>query len=96
MRHRVYFVYILSSRFKTLYIGITNDLTRRVAEHRQRKAGTYTARYRIDKLVHYEEFTSPRDAIAREKQLKGWVRERKVILIEASNPSWEDLSEDRR
>ena len=91
MRPRAYFVYILSSRFKTLYIGVTNDLARRLAQHRERRAGTYTPRYRIDRLVYLEQFDSPTTAIDREKELKGWRREKKVALIDASNPDWSDL-----
>lgn len=93
MRSRSYFVYILASRFKTLYIGVTNDLERRRDEHRARSAGSFTARYRIDRLVHFESHGSPGEAIAREKQLKGWRRERKVDLVQASNPRWKDLSD---
>lgn len=91
MRQRSYFVYILSSRFRTLYIGVTNDLERRVAQHRERRDGTYSARYRIDQLVYFEQFDSPTTAIAREKELKGWRRQKKVRLIEAKNPNWVDL-----
>jgi putative endonuclease len=91
MRSRSLFVYILASRFKTLYIGVTNDLERRLAEHRMRTPGSFTARYRIDRLAHFEVYGSPKEAIMREKQLKGWRRERKVDLIESMNPGWEDL-----
>ena len=91
MPARYYFVYILASRFKTLYIGVTNDLQRRIAQHRERRPGTYTGRYRIDRLVHVEVFDSPSIAIAREKELKAWRREKKVRLIETKNPAWEDL-----
>ena len=75
MQERQFFVYILSSRFKTLYIGVTNDLERRLGAHRARPAGTYTARYRIDRLVYFELFPTPVEVIAREKVLKGWKRE---------------------
>ncbi len=92
MRERQYFVYILASRFKTLYVGITNDLDRRLAEHRERRAGTFTARYRIDRLVYFESYHEPTTAIEREKQIKSWRRERKVELIESKNPGWTDLS----
>jgi putative endonuclease len=95
MRRRCCFVYILSSRFKTLYIGVTNDLERRIAQHRERRPGTYSARYRIDRLVHFEQFDSPAVAIAREKELKGWRREKKVRLIEATNPEWKDLCPEK-
>ena len=93
MRSPHFFVYILSSRFRTLYIGVTNDLERRVTAHRARVPGSFTAKYRIDRLVHYELFTDIRDAIAREKQLKGWRRDRKIALVEAENPQWRDLTD---
>jgi putative endonuclease len=86
MRERTFYVYILSSRFRTLYVGVTNDLCRRVLQHRERRAWSYTARYRITILVHFETFSTPSDAIAREKQIKGWRRDRKAALIEAGNP----------
>jgi putative endonuclease len=92
MRSHCFWVYILSSRFRTLYIGVTNDLERRVAEHRARLPGSFTARYRIDRLVYLEEYRDIRDAISREKQLKGWRRERKIALIESQNPEWSDLN----
>jgi putative endonuclease len=92
MTRRHFYVYILASRFRTLYIGVTNDIERRLEEHRSRKPGTYTARYRIGSLVHLEEFGSPLEAIAREKILKGWRRERKEALIEEGDPEWKALS----
>ena len=88
---RICYVYILASRFRTLYVGVTNDLDRRVLEHRERRPGTYTARYRINRLVYFEIYSHPADAIAREKQIKGWRRDRKELLIEAANPEWRDL-----
>ena len=91
MRPSEYYVYILSSRFKTIYIGVTNDLERRLARHRQRDPRSFTGRYRIDRVVYVEAFGDIRDAIRREKQLKGWRRDRKVALIEAENPEWKDL-----
>jgi putative endonuclease len=91
MRDRRFYVYILASRSRTLYVGITNDLARRLREHRARQPGSFTARYRIDRLVYFETFYSPLVAIAREKQLKGWRRERKIALIEDLNPRWRDL-----
>ncbi|MCL5105738.1 MAG: GIY-YIG nuclease family protein [Armatimonadetes bacterium] len=88
---KYYYVYILSSRSRTLYIGVTNDLTRRVLEHKSKQIPGFTAKYNIDRLVYFEEHPSINDAIAREKQLKGWLRKRKVALIESTNPTWEDL-----
>jgi len=92
MPHREYhfWVYILSSRSRNLYIGITNNLIRRVAEHREKAPGTYTARYHIHRLVYFEYFQYVRSAIAREKELKHWTREQKMELIEKVNPTWED------
>jgi putative endonuclease len=87
---RQYWVYILASRTRRLYIGVTNDLNRRVAQHRQGVHG-FTARYQIKRLVYYETTGDIRAAIAREKQLKGWLRSRKLALISGANPAWEDL-----
>ena len=86
-----FFVYIAASRSRQLYVGVTNNLLRRMQEHRERRAGTYTARYRIDRLVYYESFQYVDKAIAREKELKDWNRARKVALIEGLNPTWEEL-----
>ena len=91
---RTYYVYIMASRTRVLYVGVTNNLARRVNEHRSLVAG-FTSRYRVTRLVYFEQFADIRDAIAREKELKGWVRRRKVRLIESRNPTWEDLSETR-
>ena len=89
---RTYWVYILSSRSRVLYIGVTNDLARRVKEHKQGLTPCFTRRYRVTRLVYFEQFVYIRNAIAREKQIKGWVRARKIELIEARNPTWADLS----
>jgi len=91
MDHR-YFVYILTNRHQTtLYVGVTNDLIRRVHEHRTKVASAFTARYNVDKLVYYEETSDVQAAIAREKQLKAGSRERKIALVNAMNPDWRDL-----
>ena len=90
---RAYYVYIMASRSRVLYTGVTNDLARRVHEHKQGLIPGFTHTYHITRLVYFEEFTDIRDAIAREKVIKGWVRARKVRLIEASNPIWEDRAE---
>jgi putative endonuclease len=87
-------VYLLASRSRQLYVGVTNSLRRRVGEHRQGRAGTYCARYRITRLVYFEHFEYVWNAIAREKELKDWNRAKKVALIEAANPTWVDLAED--
>ncbi len=91
-REYQFYVYILSSRSRNLYIGMTNDLIRRITEHRQMKPGTYTAQYNIQRLVYFERFQYVRNAIAREKELKDWTRDKKIALIEKVNPSWEDLA----
>ena len=88
---RTYYVYIMASRSRVLYVGVTNDLARRVNEHRCARNKGFTSRYRVTRLVYFEEFMDIRDAIAREKAIKSWRRSRKVLLIEARNPSWEDL-----
>jgi putative endonuclease len=86
-----FWVYILSSRSRNLYIGVTNSLKRRTADHRKNTSGTYTARYTIHRLVYYEHFQYIDKAIAREKQLKHWTRQQKLELIEHKNPTWEEL-----
>jgi putative endonuclease len=88
-----YCVYILSSETKVLYIGITNDLTRRMSEHQQKLVPGFAAKYNVTHLVYCERFGDVRDAIAREKELKGWLRRKKVALIRSVNPDWKDLSE---
>ena len=94
MQQRDYYVYILSSASGTLYIGVTNNLLRRLHQHQSKAIGGFTASYNVDKLVFYETYGDVRDAIEREKQLKGWVRKKKVALIEKNNAGWRDLSED--
>ena len=89
---REYFVYMLSSKSGTLYVGVTNDLVRRVWQHRQGSSDGFTKRYRINRLVWFESGGDVLEAIAREKQLKGWRREKKIALIVAQNPAWDDLS----
>ena len=87
----MYYVYILSSRSRNLYTGVTNNVFRRVAEHKKKLVPGFTAKYRIDRLVYYEPHESPRTAIEREKQIKSWRREKRVLLIESMNPAWDDL-----
>ena len=91
---RSYYVYILASRSKRLYVGMTNDLERRLWEHRSGEPGSFTHRYNIERLVYLEEFDDPSEATDREKQVKKWRREKKIWLIESMNPEWNDLSED--
>ena len=90
-----YYVYILSNAHKTvLYIGITNDLARRVYEHKAHlDKGSFTSQYNVENLMYYEVTSNPEAAIAREKQLKGWNRKRKDQLISKMNPEWKDLYE---
>jgi putative endonuclease len=89
------YVYILASSFKRIYIGVTTDLMQRVAEHKSKaNAQSHTAKYNIDRLVYFERFTTITAAIQREKQLKGWLRTRKLDLIISTNPLWQDLSAD--
>jgi putative endonuclease len=90
---RDYFVYMLASKSGVLYIGVTNDLARRIFEHRGKWVPGFTGKYNVNRLVHFESFGNIRDAIAREKQLKGWRREKKIALIETANPTWRDLRE---
>jgi putative endonuclease len=78
---------------KTLYIGVTNDLSRRVYEHKEKLVKGFTSQYNINRLVYFEETTDVRAAIEREKQLKGWLRSKKIALIELVNRNWDDLSQ---
>ena len=94
MPPRTYFVYILANKSRSLYGGVTNDLERRIYEHRSKLVPGFTNRYKIDRLVYFEQMGDVRSAIAREKQIKGWLPTRKLELIEAENPTWEDLSAD--
>ena len=89
---RSYWVYILAGKSATLYVGVTNDIGRRIVEHKQKLIPGFTAKYNMSRLVYYECFASPTDAIAREQELKSWRRSRKIALIESKNPAWTDLS----
>jgi putative endonuclease len=86
MRRHLYFVYILASSSRRLYIGVTNDLLRRVWEHRHKRVPGFSARYNITSLVFFESTSDVRSAIRREKELKGWRREKKIALIEREKP----------
>jgi putative endonuclease len=89
------YVYILASSFKHLYTGVTARLQQRVSEHKAHlKPKAFTTRYKIDKLVYYESFQDINQAIARESEIKGWLRIKKIRLIVANNPTWRDLSLD--
>ena len=90
---RAGYVYIMASVTGTLYVGVTSGLKRRVWQHKQKKYGGSTARYDVHKLVYYESFEWIRNAIRREKQIKGWTRAKKTELVRSKNPEWKDLSE---
>ena len=93
----MYFVYILTNTHNTtIYIGVTNDLQRRLYEHKNHLVSGFTKQYNLHKLVYFECTSDVRAAIAREKQLKGWTRAKKNALIESENPQWRNLSEDWR
>jgi putative endonuclease len=89
-----YYVYIMTNKSRTLYTGVTNNLERRVYEHKHKLIPGFTSKYNITKLVYYEAGDDIYVAIAREKQIKGWLRAKKIILIESMNLDWIDLSED--
>jgi putative endonuclease len=91
-REQEYFVYIIASRSRTLYVGVTNSLMRRLREHREGKADSFTAKFRIHRLVYFERFQYISNAIAREKVLKHCFRQEKIALIQSKNPTWEDLA----
>ena len=93
MRYRTYYVYILASLSRRLYVGVTNDIFRRTYEHKHPVKKTFASRYRIHRIVHYEEYCDVLEAIAREKQLKRWSRNKKLWLVERNNASWIDLSD---
>ena len=87
-------VYIMASATGTLYTGVTSDIVRRVLEHKNKLAGGFSAKYDVNRLVYLEEAERPEEAIAREKQIKGWRRARKLALIGSVNRKWEDLSSE--
>jgi putative endonuclease len=89
-----YYVYIMTNKSRTLYTGVTNDLMRRVYEHKNKLVPGFTRRYNINCLVYYESTSSVYAALEREKQIKGWVRAKKITLIKSMNPEWKDLSEE--
>jgi putative endonuclease len=91
---KTFYVYILANKARVLYAGITNDLARRMYEHKHELISGFTKRYGIHRLVYFEEHDGAASAIARESQVKGWLRARKVALIESADPEWNDLSAD--
>jgi putative endonuclease len=88
-----YYVYIMSSASGTLYTGVTNNLKRRVYEHKNKLIEGFTKKYNVTRLVYYEETGDVLAALTREKEIKGWLRRKKIALIEAMNSKWQDLSE---
>jgi putative endonuclease len=91
---KTYFVYIITNRSKTLYTGVTNNLVRRVREHKTGAGSGFAAKYKLDCVVYFERFQDIRNAIEREKRIKGWLRIKKVALIVSVNPAWRDLSQE--
>ena len=91
----MYYIYILTNKNnKVLYTGVTNNLKRRLNEHKNKLVEGFTKKYNVNKLVYFETYKSIKTAIKREKQIKGWLRIKKIELIESQNPEWEDLSKD--
>ena len=93
---KTYYVYIMANKSRTLYTGVTNNLERRVLQHRRKLVPGFTSRYKINRLVYYETFGDVRAAINRETEIKGWLRARKVALIESANRDWKDLRDCRK
>jgi len=87
-----YYVYIMASRSRNLYVGVKSNLEQRVYQHKNKLVEGFTGRYNIDRLVYYAETNDVREAISRKKEIKGWLRKKKKALIEQENPHWEDLS----
>ncbi len=91
---KTFTVYIVASRSRVLYIGITSELKHRVWQHRAKLVRGFTAKYNVHRLVYYASFNEPTTAIAYEKKLKGWLRAKKITLIEQENPEWRDLYDE--
>jgi len=91
---KTYFVYIMNSPTGTLYTGITNNLKRRVYEHKHKLINGFTKKYNVTRLAYFEETNDVHAAISREKEIKGWRRSKKIALIQSINPTWRDLAED--
>lgn len=94
MKPRRYYVYILASKSRILYVGVTSSVDRRIIEHKTKAMEGFTSRYNVNTLVYFETFGDVHQAIAREKQIKGWRRDRKIELIESSNPTFRDLAKE--
>jgi putative endonuclease len=91
---RTYYVYMMTNKSGALYVGVTNSLERRVYEHKTRTNEGFTRRYKLDRLLYREDYPDPASAIAREKQIKGWLRKKKIALIQEVNARWQDLAAD--
>ena len=90
---RYYFVYILTNKYNTvLYVGVTNNLERRIFEHKNGLTDGFSKKYKLTKLIYFEEFNSINDALVSEKKIKGWLRKKKIELINSKNPQWKDLA----
>ena len=94
MKNKTFYIYIMASKSGTLYVGMTNNIKRRVFEHKNHLIPGFTDKYTVDRLLYVETFANPASAINREKQIKAWRREKKVKLIDSQNPAWNDLSEN--
>ena len=95
MTNKTYFVYLITNwNNKVMYVGVTNDLERRINEHRSKVVKGFTEKYNVNKLVHFEETSDVHSALEREKEIKKWRREKKDKLVEKANPEWRDLIED--
>jgi len=92
-RERRYYVYIMASKSRVIYVGVTGFLMARVLRHKAGEGGAFTSKYRVHRLVYFQSFQNVGDAIARESEIKGWRREKKVALMHVANPTWEDLAE---
>ena len=93
-REKRYYVYIMASKSRVLYVGVTGFLMARILQHKAGEVAGFTQKYRVSRLVYYETFQYVNNALRRETEIKKWRREKKVALIEASNPTWEDLAAD--
>jgi len=91
---KTYYVYIMAGKSAVLYMGMTNNIKKRVHEHKNHSVKGFTDKYNVDRLLYFEIFRDPASAIKREKQIKAWRREKKVALIDSQNPDWVDLSKD--
>jgi putative endonuclease len=94
MQERSYYVYIVASRTRALYIGVTSKIEQRISQHKNKTFEGFTADYNCNRLIYYDSHDNPGQAIAREKQLKGWSRAKKLALIQKMNPTWIDFSEE--